>query len=54
MLELIATLRQRFGTTLVLVTHDSAAAELADRRLVLEDGRLVPATSRTDGLLAPS
>lgn len=53
-LELIATLRQRFGTTLVLVTHDSAAAELADRRLALEDGRLVPATSRTEGLLAPS
>lgn len=53
-LDLIASLRQRFGTTLVLVTHDSAAAQLADRRLALEDGRLVPATSDTDGLLAPS
>jgi putative ABC transport system ATP-binding protein len=53
-LELIASLRERFGTTLVLVTHDSAAAQLADRRLALEDGHLVPATSQTDGLLAPS
>ena len=53
-LDLIASLRQRFGTTLVLVTHDSAAAQLADRRLALEDGRLVPATSQTDGFLTPS
>jgi len=53
-LDLIASLRRRFGTTLVLVTHDSAAAQLADRRLALEDGQLVPATSDTDGLLAPS
>ncbi len=53
-LELIASLRQRFGTTLVLVTHDSAAAQLTDRRLALEDSHLVPATSQTDGLLAPS
>jgi len=53
-LELMASLRQRFGTTLVLVTHDSAAAQLADRRLALEDGDLVPATSETDELLAPS
>jgi putative ABC transport system ATP-binding protein len=53
-LELIASLRQKFGTTLVLVTHDSAAAQLADRRLALEDSHLVPATSQTDGLLAPS
>jgi len=52
-LDLIASLRQRFGTTLVLVTHDSAAAQLADRRLALEDRRLVPATSETDGLLVP-
>jgi len=52
-LDLITSLRQRFGTTLVLVTHDSAAAQLADRRLALEDGRLVPATSETDGLLVP-
>ena len=53
-LDLIASLRQRFGTTLVLVTHDSAAARLADRHLALEDGHLVAATSSTEGLLAPS
>jgi len=53
-LELIASLRQRFGTTLVVVTHDSAAAQLADRRLALEDSHLVPATSQTEGLLTPA
>ena len=53
-LDLITSLRKRFGTTLVLVTHDRAAARLADRRLALEDGRLVPATSETERLLAPS
>ncbi|MGD2113503.1 MAG: ABC transporter ATP-binding protein [Acidobacteriota bacterium] len=40
----LATLRElqaSRGTTLVLVTHDPAVAELADRRLHLRDGRLV-------------
>ncbi len=43
-LEVLADLRRRFGTTLVLVTHDAAVAALAGRRLLLSDGRLV-----TDG-----
>lgn len=44
-LALMADLRSRTGTTLVLVTHDLSAAERADRRLLLEDGQLRPASS---------
>jgi putative ABC transport system ATP-binding protein len=40
-LETLRELRASRGTTLVLVTHDPAVAELADRRLRLRDGRLV-------------
>lgn len=50
-LDVMSDLRQRFGTTLVLVTHDAAVAELADRRFCLEDGRLMPADATTDSLL---
>ena len=42
-LEVLGDLRRRFGTTLVLVTHDTAVAGLAGRSLLLEDGQLVPA-----------
>ena len=42
-LEVLADLRRRFGTTLVLVTHDTAVAKLAGRSLLLQDGKLVPA-----------
>jgi len=40
-LEVLGELRRRHGTALVLVTHDPAVAALADRRLHLEDGRMV-------------
>ncbi len=40
---MLADLRRRFGTTLVLVTHDTAVAGLTGRSLLLRDGRLVPA-----------
>jgi len=39
-LELLLDLRERSGTTLVLVTHDPALAERADRRIHLLDGRI--------------
>jgi putative ABC transport system ATP-binding protein len=39
-LELLADLRQREGTTLVLVTHDAAVGALADRLIHLRDGRV--------------
>ena len=40
-LEMLARLQRRSGTSLVLVTHDPATARLAERRLHLLDGRLV-------------
>ncbi len=40
-LEVLADLKRRFGTTLVLVTHDPAVAAIADRRLWLRAGRLL-------------
>ncbi len=42
----VADLRQvhRSGTTVVLITHDPAVAAVADRQLVLRDGRLVDET----------
>jgi putative ABC transport system ATP-binding protein len=40
-MELLRTIHQRRGTTVVLVTHDAELAALADTRLVLRDGRVV-------------
>ena len=40
-LELLLTLNQREGTTLVLVTHDQALATRADRIITLRDGLIV-------------
>jgi putative ABC transport system ATP-binding protein len=41
-LGILADLRQRRGTTMVLVTHDQDVARLADRLIHLQDGRVVP------------
>ena len=38
-LDVMMALRDRFGSTLVLVTHDPAVAARADRELVMVDGR---------------
>ena len=40
-LDMMLQLRRDHGTTLVLVTHDPALAELADRVIRLRDGRVV-------------
>jgi putative ABC transport system ATP-binding protein len=40
-LELLLSLNQREGTTLILVTHDQALASRADRVITLRDGRVV-------------
>src|ERR1700704_2303025 len=40
-LELLISLNQREGTTLVLVTHDMALASRADRIITLRDGQVV-------------
>ena len=52
-LDIMSDLRRRFGTTLVLVTHDSAVARLADRLLSLDEGKLVQG-DETAGILADS
>lgn len=39
-MELIATLRQRYGLTILMVTHDMEMAAFADRTLTLRDGAL--------------
>ena len=41
MLELLLALNREQGTTMVLVTHEQALAESADRRIVLRDGLVV-------------
>jgi len=43
-LELLRSIHQTRGTTLVLVTHDAELAAMADGRLVLRDGRVVENT----------
>jgi putative ABC transport system ATP-binding protein len=40
-LDLLITLNSQQGTTLVLVTHDQQLASHADRRITLQDGRIV-------------
>jgi len=39
--QLLVELHRREGLTLVLVTHEQALAQLADRRLILRDGQFV-------------
>jgi putative ABC transport system ATP-binding protein len=41
-MELLRTVHQARGTTLVLVTHDAELASLAEARIVLRDGQVVP------------
>ena len=43
-MDLLLNVRRTRKSTLVLVTHDAELASLADTRLVLRDGRPVPAT----------
>jgi ABC-type lipoprotein export system ATPase subunit len=38
---LLQGLHQRFGTTIVLVTHDESVASMATRRITLCDARIV-------------
>jgi putative ABC transport system ATP-binding protein len=49
-LDMLLELRRDHGTTLVLVTHDPALAELADRVIRLRDGRVIDGS---DGRTTP-
>jgi lipoprotein-releasing system ATP-binding protein len=39
--ELFFQLREKFGQTFVLVTHNEELAEMADRKLTMKDGRII-------------
>ena len=39
--EMFFKLRDEFGQTIVIVTHDTALADMADRKLVMCDGRII-------------
>ncbi|UKI39242.1 MAG: ABC transporter ATP-binding protein [Alistipes putredinis] len=39
--EMFFKLRDEFGQTIVIVTHDTALADMADRKLVMSDGRII-------------
>ncbi|WP_042458793.1 ABC transporter ATP-binding protein [Streptacidiphilus jiangxiensis] len=43
--ELLLSLRERYGTTLVLATHDAEVAASCDRVLRLQDGRITADTT---------
>jgi putative ABC transport system ATP-binding protein len=40
-LDLLNAMRERYGTTLVVVSHDPAVARRADRTIHMVDGRVV-------------
>lgn len=40
-LKLFKKVRDEYGTTIIIVTHDEAIASLADRKLVMHDGELL-------------
>ena len=52
-LELLREIHRVRGTTIVLVTHDSDLASIADGRLVLRDGRVVERVDTEDLELRP-
>ena len=52
-LEVMGRLRRHFQSTLVLVTHDTAVARMADRRLALIEGKLLSAGEAASELLDP-
>jgi putative ABC transport system ATP-binding protein len=47
-LDLMCRLNQEFEKTIIMVTHDPHAARRAKRTLLLEDGRLVSDTTRSE------
>ena len=46
--EMFVRLNREFGQSFVVVTHDLALAAMAPRRLVMHDGRLLPADAQAE------
>jgi len=40
--NLFFKLREKFGQTFIIVTHNKELAEMADRKLVMQDGNIIP------------
>ena len=40
-LRLIESLRKKFKTTIIMVTHEKEVANRADKKIYIKDGRLV-------------
>jgi lipoprotein-releasing system ATP-binding protein len=49
--QLFFKLREEFGQTFVIVTHNEELANMADRKLVMVDGRISTQTAATSTLL---
>ncbi len=49
-LTLLVDLKQRLGKTVVLITHNLAIAEIADRALEIRDGRIVSVSEHANPL----
>ena len=47
-MDLLFGLRERFGTTLILITHDPALAARCERQVRIEDGRIVSDSALAD------
>ena len=39
--RLLFEVREKFGQTIVMVTHDERLAEMADRKIVMSDGQIL-------------
>ncbi len=51
MIDLLFALRQRTGTTLLLITHDRGLAARCDRQVHLSDGKVTE--GKVTGAVAP-
>ncbi|MDE6697676.1 MAG: ABC transporter ATP-binding protein [Muribaculaceae bacterium] len=47
--KIFTDLRDKFGQTVVMVTHDSTLAGIADRVIEMADGRILPAITHDEG-----
>jgi len=50
-MDLLFGLREKFGTTLLLITHDPLLAERCERQVRIEDGLVVPQGTRDGGVV---
>jgi putative ABC transport system ATP-binding protein len=51
-IDLLFSLADRHGTTLILITHDSAIGARCEREIRIADGQAVPGEMRTGGVRA--